>query len=93
MKPETPSPQAFDPEIAHAMQLWLWKALTEQLIRQKLIQPWDMYQALSNDANKRVWTSAAEKEGFIDAMTLIQQMAWATDPRPYPEQPQAPFPG
>lgn len=80
---------AFDSQVAHAMQMWLWRALTEQLEKQKLLHPWDLYEGLSDHEN-HPWATAADKQGFIEAMAYIKQRAQAVDMRPYEEQPENP---
>ena len=79
-----------DAEIALAMQMWLWRALTEQLVKQRLLQPWDMYQGLSDHEN-HPWASPADRQGFIEAMAYIKQRAQEADPRAYADQ-EAPAP-
>jgi hypothetical protein len=76
---------AFDSQIAHAMQMWLWRALAEQLERQELLHPWDLYEGLSHHEN-HAWATPADRQGFIEAMAYIKQRAQQADPRPYEDQ-------
>ena len=81
---------AFDSQVAHAMQMWLWRTLTGQLIKQKVIQPWDLYEWLGEvDVTK--FASPADEEGFMQAVMAVKQMAQAVDARPYDEQPENPL--
>lgn len=85
MNPLEPTDDALDPAVAHAMQLWLWRALMTQLIRQKVVQPWDIFEWFGVAGGKI--TDPLEAQGYELARTMFfKRYVEGTDPRPYSEQ-------